>query len=279
MPHSNLRLVKPAPAASIAAAEEIPAGEVFPKDEHNAALVANLHPRGRKNPTPAARYNLVVIGAGTAGLVTAAGAAGLGAKVALVERHLLGGDCLNVGCVPSKCIISSARVVGDSAKAQALGVRVPAGVTADFAAVMERMRRLRARISDHDSVHRFQDELGVDVFLGQARFTGPDAVEVEGKRCASSAPSSPPARAPRTHRSRGWPKRVFSPTRRSSRSPNVRADSPSSAAGRSVASCRRRFAASAVTSRSSRWARSSCRAKIPTLRSCSPTSCVAKAST
>ncbi|HXQ22359.1 MAG TPA: mercuric reductase [Candidatus Acidoferrales bacterium] len=181
MQHSNLKLVKPAPAASIPAPEEAPAGEVFPKDEHNAALVANLHPRGRKNPAPAARYNLVVIGAGTAGLVTAAGAAGLGAKVALVERHLLGGDCLNVGCVPSKCVISSARVVGDSSKAQALGVHVPAGVTADFAAVMERMRRLRARISDHDSVHRFQDELGVDVFLGQARFAGPDAVEVDGK--------------------------------------------------------------------------------------------------
>ena len=65
-------------------------------------LVANVHPPSWQNPTPTGRYNLVVIGGGSAGLVAAVGAAGLGAKVALVERHLLGGDCLNVGCVPSK---------------------------------------------------------------------------------------------------------------------------------------------------------------------------------
>ena len=74
--------------------------EVLPKDGHNAVLMAHVHPRDWGNPKPAPRYNLIVIGAGTAGLVTAAGAAGLGAKVALVERELLGGDCLNVGCVP-----------------------------------------------------------------------------------------------------------------------------------------------------------------------------------
>ncbi len=116
MQQHNLRLIKPAATASSAAPEDLPLGEVFPKDEYNAALLANLHPGDRENPEPAARYNLVVIGAGTAGLVTAAGAAGLGAKVALVERHLLGGDCLNVGCVPSKCVISSARIVGETRK-------------------------------------------------------------------------------------------------------------------------------------------------------------------
>ncbi len=88
------------------------APQVLPNDEHNATLVSNVHPPDWKNPDPAPRYNLVVIGAGTAGLVTAAGAAGLGAKVALIEKHLLGGDCLNVGCVPSKCIIRSSRVIG-----------------------------------------------------------------------------------------------------------------------------------------------------------------------
>jgi len=155
--------------------------DVPPNDEYNATLVSNVHPSDWRNPEPASRYNLVVIGAGTAGLVSAAGAAGLGAKVALVERHLMGGDCLNVGCVPSKCIIRSSRVVGDLRAASDLGVRVPAGVEVDFSAVMERMRRLRARISHHDSARRFQNELGVDVFLGQARFTGPDAVEVGGK--------------------------------------------------------------------------------------------------
>ena len=160
--------------------DDIPLGEVRPLDEYNTALVANLHPPAWKNPEPARRYNLVVLGAGTAGLVTAAGAAGLGAKVALVERHLLGGDCLNVGCVPSKCVISSSRVVGDSRKAAELGVHV-SGAEADFPAVMARMRRLRTQISLHDSVQRFQDELGVDVFLGNGRFTGPNTVEVDGK--------------------------------------------------------------------------------------------------
>lgn len=156
-------------------------GEILPRDEYNAKLLANVHPADWRNPEPAARYNLVVVGAGTAGLVTAAGAAGLGAKVALVERHLLGGDCLNVGCVPSKCVIRSSRVLGDSHRAAQLGVRVPDGMEADFPAVMARMRRLRAHISDHDSARRFSEELGVDVFLGEGRLTGPDTIAADGK--------------------------------------------------------------------------------------------------
>ncbi len=155
--------------------------EVLPRDEHNAALVSNVHPPDWVNPEPARRYNLVVIGAGTAGLVTAAGAAALGAKVALVEHHLMGGDCLNVGCVPSKCIIRSSRVVADARSAHLFGVRIPEGVEVDFPAVMERMRRLRSRISAHDSAKRFS-ELGVDVFFGEGRFSGPGTVEVEGKK-------------------------------------------------------------------------------------------------
>ena len=87
-------------------AEEIPAA--LPLDEHNKKLVSNVHPPDWVNPEPSGRYNMVVIGAGTAGLVTAAGAAGLGAKVALIERHLLGGDCLNAGCVPSKALLAAA---------------------------------------------------------------------------------------------------------------------------------------------------------------------------
>src|ERR1700757_1076218 len=83
--------------------------EVLPRDVHNQQLVANVHPPDWVNREPAPRYNLVVIGAGTAGLVSAAGAAGLGARVALVERELMGGDCLNVGCVPSKALIAAAR--------------------------------------------------------------------------------------------------------------------------------------------------------------------------
>ena len=153
---------------------------VLPLDAYNEALVSNVRPVNWENPKPAPRYNLVVIGAGTAGLVTAAGAAGLGAKVALVERHLLGGDCLNVGCVPSKCIIRSSRVVADIRDASQFGIRVPQGMEVDFPAVMERMRRLRARISAHDSARRFKD-MEVDLFLGEGHFLGPDAVEVAGK--------------------------------------------------------------------------------------------------
>jgi pyruvate/2-oxoglutarate dehydrogenase complex dihydrolipoamide dehydrogenase (E3) component len=151
---------------------------ILPLDEHDRALVANVHPPEWRNPEPAPRYNLVVVGGGTAGLVSAAGAAGLGAKVALVERHLLGGDCLVTGCVPSKAVIRSSRVVGELRSADGFGVR--ASGAADFPAVMDRMRRLRARISPNDSAARFR-ELGVDVFLGHARFTAPDAVGVEGQ--------------------------------------------------------------------------------------------------
>ena len=154
-----------------------PVPEVLPKDAHNAALISNVHPPDWQNPEPAPKYNLVVIGAGTAGLVTAAGAAGLGAKVALVEQHLLGGDCLNVGCIPSKCIIRSSRISADLRGAKQFGLRGPGEAETDFPAVMERMRRLRARISAHDSARRFQ-ELGVDVFLGKGHFSGPDTVEV-----------------------------------------------------------------------------------------------------
>jgi pyruvate/2-oxoglutarate dehydrogenase complex dihydrolipoamide dehydrogenase (E3) component len=122
----------------------------------------------------------VVIGAGTAGLVTAAGAAGLGAKVALVEKHLLGGDCLHVGCVPSKAIIRCSRAAFDVREAARFGVRGGSAIEVDFPAVMERMRKLRADLSPIDSAQRFT-KLGVDVFLGEARFAGPDTVEVGGK--------------------------------------------------------------------------------------------------
>lgn len=170
-----------------------------PLDEYNQRLLAHAHPADWANPVPSGRYNLVVIGGGTAGLVTAAGAAGLGAKVALVERGLLGGDCLNVGCVPSKALLRSARAAADVRRAGTLGVRVPPGAEVDFPAVMQRMRRLRAGISPHDSATRFRD-LGVDVFLGDARFTGPETVEVDGqtlrfqRACVATGtrPAAPP---------------------------------------------------------------------------------------
>lgn len=152
-----------------------------PMDIHNQTLVSYLHPSDWVNPQPASRYNLVVIGAGPAGLIVAAGAAGLGAKVALIEKHLMGGDCLNVGCIPSKCLIRSSRTAADITDAKRFGIHIPNNPEVNFAAVMERMRRLRAGLSHHDSVERYQQKLGVDVFLGSARFSGADTLEVGGQ--------------------------------------------------------------------------------------------------
>jgi len=139
----------------------------------------NVHPDGWRNPVPVGCYNLAVIGAGTAGLVAAHAAATLGAKVALIERHLLGGDCLNVGCVPSKSIIRTSRLYADMHRATQYGARIPSDIRVDFAAVMQRMRGIRARISRADSVRRLT-EANVDVFFGEACFTGTEALTVDG---------------------------------------------------------------------------------------------------
>ncbi|MBE9175191.1 mercuric reductase [Synechocystis salina LEGE 06155] len=153
--------------------------DITPRDKYNQQLLAHVHPPDWINPSPKDQYDLVVIGAGTAGLVVAAGAAGLdiGLKVALIEKNLMGGDCLNVGCVPSKALISSARIVGVMKNAASLGVKTPENIEIDFPAVMERMRKIRAGISHHDSVQRFSD-LGIDVFLGQGHFLRNNRIEV-----------------------------------------------------------------------------------------------------
>ncbi|MBL4801413.1 MAG: mercuric reductase [Emcibacter sp.] len=142
---------------------------VQPEDQHNKELVDKLHPADWQNPQPKGRYNLVVIGAGPAGLVAAAGAAGLGAKVALVERHLMGGDCLNYGCVPSKALLKAAHTAYVS------------GVKPDFSEVMSGLRQKRNDLAAHDSVARFTS-LGIDVFLGDGHFVSPHCVEVEGQK-------------------------------------------------------------------------------------------------
>ena len=152
-----------------------------PVSPHERELVANVRPLGWQNPTPRARYHFLVIGAGPGGLVAARAAAALGAKVALIERGRLGGDCLNYGCIPSKAIIRTARLYAEMRNAANFGAEAPPDIQVDFAAVMERMRRIRARISRVDSAARLVAE-GIDLYFGAARFVAPDAVDVGGAR-------------------------------------------------------------------------------------------------
>lgn len=149
-----------------------------PADEWNEQLVQNVHPPGWQNPVPTGRYNLIVIGAGTGGLITALIASSLGARVALIERHLMGGDCLNVGCVPSKAVIRGAQIVHEAREAARFGMPASERDRGDFGEVMRRMREIRARISHEDSAERYSKEFGIDIYLGQASFAGEGRVEV-----------------------------------------------------------------------------------------------------
>ncbi|HMR63039.1 MAG TPA: mercuric reductase [Anaerolineae bacterium] len=148
----------------------------LPKDEYNERRIQNAHPANWENPKPADVYNVVVIGGGSGGLIVAIIAASLGAKVALVEKHLMGGDCLNTGCVPSKAMIRSAKVMGEIMHAHRFGIETN-GAKVNFDQVMRRIRQVQAEISPVDSVWRYTEE-GVDVFLGHGRFTGRNTLQV-----------------------------------------------------------------------------------------------------
>src|SRR5438105_757922 len=145
-------------------------------------------------------YNVIVIGAGTAGLVTAAGTAGLGGRVALIERNLMGGDCLNFGCVPSKALISSARLIQQIRESEKWGLdrQQPQFV---FEKVFERMRGRRAKIAPNDSQERFES-LGADVFRGEARFVSPHEIEVNISPSPQSSPAGRGGRAAPGNRQR-----------------------------------------------------------------------------
>ena len=130
-----------------------------------------------KNERGKGRYNVVVIGAGTAGLVTAAGTAGLGGRVALVEAARMGGDCLNYGCVPSKALVSTSKLIQAIRRAESHGLDANEP-RFRFERVFEHMRERRARIAPNDSVERFEG-LGVDVFEARARFASPHEVELD----------------------------------------------------------------------------------------------------
>jgi pyruvate/2-oxoglutarate dehydrogenase complex dihydrolipoamide dehydrogenase (E3) component/uncharacterized membrane protein YdjX (TVP38/TMEM64 family) len=128
-------------------------------------------------------YNLLVIGAGAGGLVTSYIAAAVKAKVALIEKHKMGGDCLNSGCVPSKALIRSARFAAEQRRASELGFS-PSQARADFAAVMERVARVVEEVEPHDSMERYR-ALGVECIAGEATLVSPWELEVNGRRLAS----------------------------------------------------------------------------------------------
>lgn len=151
------------------------------QDHHDNALLGNARPPGWTNPRPREPYHLVVIGSGPAGLVASRSAAKLGARVALIECHLLGGDCLNYGCVPSKTLIRTSRLYAEMRNAPIYGARSPDAIQVDFAMAMERVRRVRTRISRVDSAARLS-AAGIDLFFGTARFTGGDTLDVDGTR-------------------------------------------------------------------------------------------------
>uniref|UniRef100_A0A7S1TCV4 DEP domain-containing protein n=1 Tax=Compsopogon caeruleus TaxID=31354 RepID=A0A7S1TCV4_9RHOD len=158
---------------------------VQPLDKYNLELLDKVHPATWKDPVAKSKYHLVVIGAGAGGLVSAAGAAGVGAKVALIEAHLLGGDCLNVGCVPSKTLITSAKAawqMKNTTRLQELGLTLDGEVRVDFGKVMERVRKVRAEIAENDSAARFATKLGVDVYLGYGQFISENTIEVNGQK-------------------------------------------------------------------------------------------------
>eukprot|EP00984_Skeletonema_dohrnii_P005765 scaffold2037_cov87-Skeletonema_dohrnii-CCMP3373.AAC.7 len=182
---NNLQPDLPLPdLESVATTDAHVATSVWPLDEHNVELLNNVHPTNWVDPQAKNnKYDLVVIGAGAAGLVTSAGAAGVGAKVALIEESLLGGDCLNVGCVPSKALIHAASLAHSLKNTQHLadsGISINGNVQIDFPKIMERVRRIRSEISPNDSAERFT-KLGVEVFLGRGKFVDSNSVIVNGK--------------------------------------------------------------------------------------------------
>jgi len=153
---------------------------VLAEDVGNRSLLNNVHPEVWTNPRPADKYNLVILGGGYAGILTAREAVRAGAKVALIERNLLGGVCLNAGCICSKAMIRTSRLYAEMRNAGRYGAQRPDNIHVDFAEVMERMRRVRSRVSRRTSARELKAS-GVDVFFGEGRFTGPEAMTVNGE--------------------------------------------------------------------------------------------------
>jgi pyruvate/2-oxoglutarate dehydrogenase complex dihydrolipoamide dehydrogenase (E3) component len=144
---------------------------------HNQQMLALVRPTDW-SLVPADVYDLVAIGGGTAGMVASAGAAVLGARSAMIERSLMGGDCLVTGCVPSKALIRAAHAAHEARAASRFGIETT--VKVDFGKVMDRLRKVRADVAHDDSAQRFADR-GVEVLFGHAKFTGPNTLELDGR--------------------------------------------------------------------------------------------------
>ena len=132
------------------------------------------------NPGSRSPYHMLIVGSGPAGLLAAKVAVRHGARVALIERNLLGGTCLNKGCIPSKTLIRTSRLYREMRDAERFGGKVPGAIVVDFPAVMQRVQRIRARLAEADSEERLT-AMGIDVYFGAARFAGPRSVTVGAK--------------------------------------------------------------------------------------------------
>uniref|UniRef100_A0A7S2XRM9 Mercuric reductase n=1 Tax=Attheya septentrionalis TaxID=420275 RepID=A0A7S2XRM9_9STRA len=158
--------------------------DVWPLDKYNTVLLNEVHPLNYENPSdPLPLYDLVVIGAGAGGLVSSKQAARRGAKSVMISEYLAGGDCLNVGCVPSKALIRCARAITEVRRHSEFGIDLGAAapsIQVNFPSIMERLRKLRATIAPADG-HGGTTSTGVQVFQGRGRFTSSDTIEVDGK--------------------------------------------------------------------------------------------------
>jgi pyruvate/2-oxoglutarate dehydrogenase complex dihydrolipoamide dehydrogenase (E3) component len=157
------------------------AASIAPFDAPNRRQIAQGHPTDWRPPRPKDVYQLVVVGGGPCGLTAAITAAKAGHTVALAERNLTGGTCVNFGCTPSKSLLRAARAVHQARDGEKFGYQLGAAPRVDFAAVMTRVREMRAFSGGFDAV-AVAAGAGIDVFLGDGRFVGPDAVEVDGRR-------------------------------------------------------------------------------------------------